>query len=66
MQSLLEALFTAKELVELENRIEILRLLGQGQTQREIARSLGVGIATVSRGAKARAEGHFQALEKLL
>lgn len=63
---LLDALLTSKEKLELNNRIEILRRLGAGQTQREIASALGVGIATVSRGAKARAEGHFQALEELL
>jgi TrpR family trp operon transcriptional repressor len=50
---LLNALLTDKEQNEIANRIQIFALLQQGLPQREIAESLGVGIATVSRGAKA-------------
>ena len=43
----------AKEQKEIANRIQIFSLFQQGLPQREIAERLGVGIATVSRGAKA-------------
>jgi Trp operon repressor len=45
-------LFTDKERVELEKRMEILSMLHKGKTQRVVADKLKVGIATVTRGAK--------------
>jgi Trp operon repressor len=53
MYLFLEALFTSKELKELENRIKIFQLLMQGKKHREISEILNVGIATVTRGANA-------------
>ena len=53
MTLLLKALFTSKELKELENRISIFQMLLKGKKQREISEELGVGIATVTRGAQA-------------
>lgn len=53
MNELLDALWTDKERKEVENRLLIFRLLLQGNTQREIANQLNVGIATVTRGATA-------------
>lgn len=50
---LLTALLTDKERHDIANRIRIFDLLEQGVTQREISEQLRVGIATVSRGAKA-------------
>lgn len=50
---LLDALLTDKEQHEIANRIRIFDLLERGATQRDISEQLGVGIATVSRGAKA-------------
>lgn len=63
MTQLLATLLTEKEQVELANRVLIFALLQQGLPQREIAERLGVGIATVSRGAKAYQVHH---VEKLL
>ena len=51
MSFLIKALFTKKELKELENRLKIFQLLLKGKTQREISEILNVGIATVTRGA---------------
>lgn len=62
IQQLLSALLTDKEQLELANRIQIFALLQQGLPQREIAERLGVGIATVSRGAKAYQQHHIETL----
>ena len=53
MELFLKALFTKKELREMENRLKIFQLLLQGKKQREISEILNVGIATVTRGASA-------------
>nr|WP_317199569.1 Trp family transcriptional regulator [uncultured Psychrobacter sp.] len=52
LSAIFDALMTEKEQLELANRLTIFALLQQGVTQREISAKLGVGIATVSRGAK--------------
>lgn len=53
METALHELLTLSELSEICNRLQILRRLEQGVPQREIARQLGVGIATVTRGSRA-------------
>ena len=53
MQEALDFLLTPTELQELSNRIQILQMLKKGISQRQIAKELGVAIATVSRGARA-------------
>lgn len=53
MEKRLRALLTPAELHDIPNRLKITRLLKQGMAQRDIARQLKVGIATVSRGSKA-------------
>jgi len=53
IKELFSALLTDKEQLEIANRIRIFDALDRGITQREISEKLGVGIATVSRGAKA-------------
>ena len=56
------SLLSAKELQDMENRLEIIHQLHQGKTQREIAENLKVGIATVTRGSKAYKAGIFTPL----
>ena len=53
MELLLKALFTNKELKELDNRLKIFQMLLHGKKQREISEDLNVGIATVTRGSYA-------------
>lgn len=62
IDALLDALLTDKERHDIANRIRIFDLLDQGVTQREISDQLGVGIATVSRGAKAMHQHDVTAL----
>ncbi len=62
ISQLLEALMTEKEQRELLNRLKIFAYLQQGVSQREISAKLGVGIATVSRGAKAFREYPIETL----
>jgi TrpR family trp operon transcriptional repressor len=52
IEEFLRVLFTPQELNQIPQRLAILELLSKGTTQREIASSLGVGIATVTRGAR--------------
>jgi TrpR family trp operon transcriptional repressor len=54
MSTRLEQLLTPSEYDEVVKRLQILHMLDQGIPQRKIAETLGVGIATVSRGARAR------------
>lgn len=51
MRRFLDILLTPSEFDELSRRLQILKRLMKGKTQREIAGDLGVGIATVERGA---------------
>ena len=61
MLDALDALLTPYEQQELVNRLEIFELLCAGMSQREVAKKVGVGIATVTRGSKALQAGKFDA-----
>ncbi len=52
LEAVLEDLLTPKEISDLAERIEILRLLEAGYPQREIAQKLGISITTVNRGSR--------------
>ena len=53
LHKLLADLLTPSELSEISKRLQIFRLLEAGMPQRQIAETLGVGIATVTRGSRA-------------
>ena len=52
MNDFLDDLLTGAEAEELPKRLQIIKQLSKGASQREVAKNLGVGIATVTRGAK--------------
>ncbi|MFL0797157.1 MAG: trp operon repressor [Cellvibrionaceae bacterium] len=53
MEATLNSLLTDTELDEVCKRLQIFKLLETGMPQRQIAETLGVGIATVTRGSRA-------------
>ena len=62
MENLLVGLLTPKERQELPKRIQIVRMLKKGVLQHTIAKKLGVGVATVTRGAKEIQQGTFRSI----
>jgi TrpR family trp operon transcriptional repressor len=56
MQNKLTGLLTPSEVLEMSKRLQIFSMLKDGVAQREIAKQLGVGIATVTRGSRALKE----------
>lgn len=60
MEDFLKGILTPKELMELPNRLRIIKMLKKGVSQAEIASKLKVGIATVTRGSKELQEGRFK------
>jgi len=60
MTDFLKGLFTPQELEQLPIRLEIVKRLKQGQSQRQIAQDLKIGIATVTRGALEIKKGRFK------
>ncbi|HEX7042883.1 MAG TPA: Trp family transcriptional regulator [Patescibacteria group bacterium] len=60
MENLIEGIFTPSEKEELVQRLEIIKMLKKGIAQRTISEKLGVGIATITRGAKEIKEGKFK------
>lgn len=53
MGIILENLLTRSEMGEISKRLQIFKLLKSGMPQRQIAETLGVGLATVTRGSNA-------------
>lgn len=60
LENLLKGLLTPKEIEEFARRIRLVRLLKKGVGQHEIAKKLGIGVATVTRGSKEIKEGYFK------
>lgn len=65
MLDLLKGLLTISELEEISRRLQIVKLLKAGVSQREIAEKLQVGIATVTRGSKEIKQGRFKNIWKI-
>ena len=60
MNDFLQGILTPKELLEIPNRLAIVKMLKKGISQHEIAEKLRVGVATVTRGSKELQKGRFQ------
>ncbi len=60
MSDFIYALLTEKERNDIPARLQIIKLLKQNVPQREIAKKLGVGIATITRGSKELKQGYFK------
>jgi len=54
LMKFLEDLFTPREFNDIASRIQIVKQLNKGIPQRQIAKNLGIGIATVTRGSRQR------------
>ena len=60
MLDFLYGILTPKELMEISRRLQIVKMLKKGIAQHEIANSLQVGVATVTRGSKELQKGRFK------
>jgi TrpR family transcriptional regulator, trp operon repressor len=56
----LSGILTIQELDEIPKRLQIIKMLKKGVTQREISAALGVGISTVTRGSIEIKKGRFK------
>ncbi|MFZ5376284.1 MAG: Trp family transcriptional regulator [Patescibacteria group bacterium] len=64
MEDFLLGILTPGEYSDISQRLEILRLLRHGYPHREIAKTLGVGISTVTRGSREIKSGRFKYLKQ--
>ncbi len=60
MLDFLKGILTPKEFDEMVTRLQIVKLLKKGLPHQEIARRLGVGVATVTRGSRELRMGRFK------
>jgi TrpR family trp operon transcriptional repressor len=56
----LKGILTPKELAEISLRLQIIKQLKEGISQRQISENLGVGLATITRGSKELQNGKFK------
>ena len=59
LESFLRGILTPTELDQVVKRLQIVKSLKKGKSQRSIAESLDVGIATVTRGSRELSRGRF-------
>lgn len=60
MADFLEGILTPKELIEIPNRLQIVKMLKRGISHHDIAGKLHVGVATVTRGSRELQKGRFK------
>lgn len=60
MRDFLRGILTPKELLEIPNRLQIVKMLKCGISHHDIAGKLGVGVATVARGSRELQNGRFK------
>lgn len=60
MRDFLYGILTPYELREIPRRLEIVKRLKAGIGQHKIAKDLGVGVATVTRGSRELKKGRFK------
>lgn len=60
LENFLLGILTPKEIIEIPNRLEIVKLIKKGITHQDIANKLHVGVATVTRGSAEIKKGRFQ------
>lgn len=59
MYDFLQGILTPKELLEIPNRLAIVKMLKRGVSHHDIAGKLHVGVATVTRGSREIQKGRF-------
>ena len=59
VKDFLEGFLTPHELKQVENRVQIIKKLKNGQAQHLIAEDLELGVATVTRGSRELGKGRF-------
>lgn len=59
MLNFLQGILSDREITDVVNRLQIIKLLKNGTRQRDIANTLNVGIATVTRGSRELRLGKF-------
>lgn len=60
LENFLLGILTPKEMIEIPNRLKIVKLLKKGIAHQDIANRLNVGVATVTRGSREIKKGRFQ------
>jgi Trp operon repressor len=60
MLDFLRGILTPKELIEIPNRLQIIKMLRRGVSHHDIAGKLRVGVATVTRGSREIQKGNFK------
>jgi len=60
MMDFLQGILTPKELIEIPNRLAIVKMLKRGISHHDVAGKLRVGVATVTRGSRELQKGRFK------